>query len=369
MIPHMLHLKQMTNLHRLHRPYKQSPWLDNLSRELLTTGEIYSYIHKGVRGITTNPTIIAAAISSSTLYDEQIKRLSFEGRSTEDIYWRVVIDDIKSACDAFKGIYEESHGEDGYVSIEVSPMVARNGEATLEQARWLWQEINRPNVMIKVPATEECIPVVQTLLSEGINVNVTLIFSLRTYKLVAQAHSSSRQSNKQASSRSVASLFISRIDSEVDKRLEEIGTEEALALRGKTALSQARLGYDIFLDNFAKAAVMDSDSSAIQRLLWASTSTKNPEYDDLLYVSKLVAPLTVNTMPSDTVKKVLDHLPGEIDSISPELINEALEIIKKLQDVGINFDDVYSLLEEEGLKKFEDSFQEIITVIDSKKSN
>lgn len=359
----------MTNLHRLHRPYGQSPWLDNLSRELLTSGNLYGYIYKGIRGITTNPTIIAHAINSSTLYDEQIRRLAYEGLSTEDIYWQVVIDDIKSACDAFKEVYEESHGEDGYVSLEVSPLVARDGEATLQQARELWQRVDRPNVMIKVPATEECIPVVQTLLSEGINVNVTLIFSLRVYKHVAQAHSASHSLNRQLNSRSVASFFVSRIDSEVDKRLEAIGTEEALTLRGKTAIAQAQLAYDIFLDNFAKAAVVDSDNSAVQRLLWASTSTKNPNYDDLMYVTGLIAPLTVNTMPEETINKVLDHLPEELENTSIEMFNEALETIKRLQEVGINFDEVYQLLEDEGIKKFEDSFTEVLAALETKKAS
>lgn len=358
----------MTNLHRLHRPYGQSPWLDNLSRELLSSGEIYNYIYKGIRGITSNPTIIANAINSSTLYDEQIKRLAYEGLSTEDIYWKIIIDDIKTACDAFKTTWEESHGEDGYVSLEVSPMIARDGAATLEMARKLWKEVDRPNVMIKVPATDECIPVIETLLSEGINVNVTLIFSLRVYKKVAQAHAASHQLHKQVNSRSVASLFVSRIDSEVDKRLEAIGTPEALALRGKTAIAQAQLAYDIFLDNFAKAAVVDSDSSAIQRLLWASTSSKNPAYDDLIYITSLIAPLTVNTMPEETVNKVLDHLPEKLKNTDLEMFNDALETVKALQEVGIDFDDVYEQLEEEGLKKFEDSFTEMIAVLDAKKT-
>jgi len=357
----------MTNLHRLHRPFGQSPWLDNLSRELLTSGQLHTYIYQGVRGITSNPTIIANAISSSPLYDEQIKRLTYEGYTTEEVYWKIVIDDIKSACDAFKETWETSDGEDGYASLEVSPVIARDGEATLLLARKLWKEVDRPNVMIKVPATEECIPVVEKLLSEGINVNVTLIFSLRVYKKVAQAHSSSHQLHKQNKARSVASLFVSRIDSEVDKRLDVIGSEEALALKGKTAIAQARLAYDIFLDNFAKAAVLDSDNSAIQRLLWASTSSKNPSYDDLIYVSGLIAPLTINTMPEETINKTIDHLPENLESISLQSIEEALETVQKLQEVGIDFDEVYKLLEEEGLKKFEDSFNDLFSVLETKK--
>lgn len=358
----------MTNLHRLHRPYNQSPWLDNLSRELLSSGELHNYIYKGIRGVTSNPTIIANAINSSTLYDEQIKRLAYEGLSTEDIYWKIIIDDIKSACDAFRPVWEESQHEDGYVSLEVSPMIARDAQATLEMARHLWREVDKPNVMIKVPATEECIPVIETLLSEGININVTLIFSLRAYKKVAEAHSSSHKLHKSVDSRSVASLFISRIDSEVDKRLEAIGSEQALALRGKAAIAQGQLAYDIFLDNFAKAAVVDSDSSAIQRLLWASTSTKNPNYDDLIYVTGLIAPLTVNTMPEETVNKVLDNLPDELENTNIEMFADALETVKNLQEVGIDFDDVFKQLEEEGLKKFEDSFTEMLDVLEAKKN-
>lgn len=358
----------MTNLHRLHKPYQQSPWLDNLSRDLLASGQLHDYIAKGVRGITSNPTILAKAVETSTLYDEQIKRLAYEGKSTEEIYWTMIIDDIQSACDAFRSTWEESGHEDGYVSLEVSPMISHDQEGTLTMARDLWQRVNRPNVMIKVPATEECIPAVKTLLSEGININVTLIFSLRVYKKVAEAHAESHELHKQNEARSVASLFVSRIDSEVDKRLEAIGSDEALALRGTTALAQAHLGYDIFLDNFAKAAVVDSNGSAIQRLLWASTSTKNPAYDDLLYVSGLIAPLTVNTMPEDTVAKVLDHLPDELESISLEVIASALETVQKLEAVGINFDDVYQQLEDEGVKKFADSFTDMLKTLDDKRT-
>lgn len=359
----------MTNLYRLHKPYLQSPWLDNLSRELLANGELYNYIFKGVRGITTNPTIVANAIASSAIYDEQIKRLHYEGMSTEEIYWQVIIDDIKSACDAFSELYDKTDKEDGFVSLEVSPLVSQDIEATLVQARQLWQRVDRPNLMIKIPATEQCIPAIQILLAENINVNVTLIFSLRTYKKVAEAHSANYRTNNNSTSRSVASVFISRIDSEVDRRLESIGSPEALALRGKIGVSQAKLAYDIFLDNFSKIAVMDKDNSAIQKLLWASTSTKNPAYSDLLYVEKLIAPLTINTMTEDTLEKVIDHLPEHLTSISLDSIGEALRTIQAVQAVGVNFDEVYAQLELEGLKKFEDSYREVLATIDNKKSS
>src|SRR5690606_12574357 len=204
---------------------------------------------------------------------------------TEDIYWKIIIDDIKSATDILLPVWNESHGEDGYVSLEVSPMLAHDAEGTLQQARHLWQEVNAKNLMIKVPATDECIPVIHTLLSEGINVNITLIFSLSDYQKIAEAHASAYLLNSDHPARSVASFFISRVDNEVDKRLEAIGTPEALKLRGKAALSQAHLAYDIFLDKFSKEAVLEPTSPSVQRLLWASTSTKNPDYDDLLYVT------------------------------------------------------------------------------------
>ncbi|HRQ86996.1 MAG TPA: transaldolase family protein, partial [Candidatus Saccharibacteria bacterium] len=175
----------MTNLHRLHRPFNQSPWLDNLSRDLINSGNLHTYIHKGVRGMTSNPSILEKAITTSSLYDEQIKRLAYEGLSTEDIYWRIAFDDIKSATQAFLPLWNETDGEDGYVSLEVSPHLANDSQGTLEQARWIWNEINAPNLMVKVPATDACLPIIETLLSEGINVNVTLIFSLPDYKKVA----------------------------------------------------------------------------------------------------------------------------------------------------------------------------------------
>lgn len=357
----------MSNLHRLHRPFQQSPWLDNLSRDLIHSGQLHAYVENGIRGVTSNPTILEHAIVNSSLYDEQIKRLAYEGKSTEDIYWRIVIDDIKSATDILLPVWNESNGEDGYVSLEVSPTLAHDAEATLTQARWLWNEVNAKNLMIKVPATDECIPVIHTLLGEGINVNVTLIFSLSDYKKVAEAHASTHLLGEANPARSVASFFVSRVDSEIDKRLEAIGTPEAQALRGKAAIAQAHLAYDIFLDTFSKATVLEPTTPALQRLLWASTSTKNPEYDDLLYVSNLIAPYTVNTLPEDTIAKINDHLPEDVKSLSLVNIKDALETIQALRGVGIDFSDVERTLENEGVKKFQDSFSSLLQAIETKK--
>lgn len=357
----------MTNLHFLHKPLNQSPWLDNLSRDLINSGKLHKYVEDGIRGVTSNPTILEKAITSSSLYDEQIKRLAYEGKSTEEIYWRIIIDDIKSATQILLPVWKESDGEDGFVSLEVSPTLAHDAEATLAQARWIWEEVNAPNLMIKVPATDECIPVIHTLLSEGINVNVTLIFNLSDYKKVAEAHASTHLLSEKNPARSVASFFISRVDSEVDKRLEAIGTDKALALRGKTAIAQARLAYDIFLDAFAKSTVVAGHSSAIQRLLWASTSTKNPEYDDLLYVTSLIAPFTVNTLPEETIEKIIDHLPTDATNFTLVDIAKALETIEAVRSLGVDMNDVMATLENEGVEKFQNSFKTLLEAIESKK--
>lgn len=357
----------MSNLHRLHRPFNQSPWLDNLSRDLINSGKLHAYVEDGIRGVTSNPTILEKAILSSSLYDEQIKRLAYENKTTEEIYWKIIMDDIKSATAILLPVWEESNGEDGYVSLEVSPTLAHDAEKTLEQARWIWKEIGAKNLMVKVPATPECIPVIHTLLQEGINVNVTLIFSLQDYQQVAKAHAETHLLSDKNPARSVASFFISRIDSEVDKRLEAIGTPEALALRGKAAISQAHLAYDIFLDSFSKATVLEPTTPAIQRLLWASTSTKNPEYDDLLYVSNLIAPYTVNTLPEDTIAKIIDHLPDDVKSLTLSDIESSLQTVQALRTVGIDLNDVRTVLENEGVEKFQASFTSLMQAIESKK--
>lgn len=357
----------MSNLHKLHRPFNQSPWLDNLSRDLINSGKLHAYVENGIRGVTSNPTILENAIKSSASYDEQIKRLAFEGKSTEEIYWKIIIDDIKSAAAILQPIWEESNGEDGYVSLEVSPTLAHDAQATLEQARWIWNEVGVKNLMVKVPATDECIPVIHTLLQEGININVTLIFSLQHYQKVAKAHADTHLLGSTNTARSVASFFISRMDSEVDARLTTIGTPDALALRGKAALSQAHLAYDIFLDAFSKATVLEPTTPAIQRLLWASTSTKDPSYDDLLYVSNLVAPYTVNTLPEDTIGRIVDHLPETIKSLTLQDIQTALETTNALREVGIDFNDVSTVLATQGVEKFQASFVSLFDAIESKK--
>lgn len=356
----------MTNLDKLHTTYQQSPWLDNLSRDLVTSGKLQSYIDQGIRGLTSNPTILENAIKSSDLYDQQIRALAAEGLSGEDIFFKITIDDIRAAAKVFEPIWHDSRGEDGYVSLEVSPALAGDTDKTIAQARQLWQEVNVPNLLIKVPATPAGIPAIQQLLGEGINVNVTLIFSLQRYQQVVAAFQAAHQTKAGALTRSVASFFVSRVDTEVDKRLETIGGD-ALGLRGQAAVAQARLAYGIFLDGFAKTATLDGHSAAVQRLLWASTSTKNPDYDDLLYVSNLLAPLTVNTLPEDTIAKIIDHLPADAPSLSLGDIGAAAKTWQAIQAAGIDLDDVAQVLETEGVQKFQASFSSLLETIESKK--
>ncbi|MEO6109859.1 MAG: transaldolase [Candidatus Saccharimonadales bacterium] len=355
----------MNNLQKLHQQFNQSPWLDNLSRDLLESGKLAEYVTQGVRGLTSNPTILEHAILNSSLYDEQIKTLATSGADAETIYWRIVEDDIKAAAALLRPLYDESNGADGYVSLEVSPRLAEDHDATLAQAKRLWQEVNQPNLMIKVPATDASMPAIQELLSVGINVNVTLIFSLDHYQQVADAHLATHNTSNNTA-RSVASFFVSRVDSEVDKRLEALATQDALDLRGQAAVAQAHLAYDIFQQKFGSVADSQPDTPAVQRLLWASTSTKNPAYDDLMYVTYLVAPQTVNTLPEDTISKIIDHLPEDIQPISTEYIAHAKDTFRRLQEVGIDFNDVAITLESEGVQKFQASFATLLQAIESK---
>lgn len=358
----------MTNLQKLHTTFNQSPWLDNLSRDLIKSGKLQQYIDNGVRGITSNPTILEHAIAASDLYDDDIRTLRSQGLSTEEIYWKIIIDDIKQAAQLLRPVWDASSHEDGYVSLEVSPTLANDSQATLQQAKELWNRVNEPNLMIKVPATDTSIPVIKELLQQGINVNVTLIFSLDHYQDVAAAHLATHQLGLINNSRSVASFFVSRVDTEVDKRLEAIGNDEALALRGKTAIAQARLAYDIFLNTFARSAVIDQDGAAVQRLLWASTSTKNPNYDDLLYVTDLVAPLTINTLPEETIANINDHLPESAGNFTLLDIEKARNTFSAIDQAGVDLNDVVATLESEGIEKFKASFASLLASIEAKAS-
>ncbi len=358
----------MNRLQRLHAEHGQSPWLDNLRRGWITDGELARLVERGVRGITSNPTIFAKAITADDGYDAQFSELIAQGSSLTDAYWSLVVRDITSATDLLSGVYDDSDGDDGYVSVEVAPSLARDRQGTIEQARQLHERIDAPNVMVKIPATSEGIGAVEQMISERRSINVTLIFSLDRYVEVMEAYLAGleRAEGDLSTVASVASFFISRVDTEVDRRLDEIGTPEAAALRGTAAIANARLAYQRFNDVFSgpRWDALAARGARPQRPLWASTSTKDPSYPDTRYVDELIGPHTVNTMPDDTLEAFDDHgtVARTIDA-DPE---EAQRTSDALAEVGVDLDEVTHLLEEQGVSSFEKSFDELIEALATK---
>ena len=308
----------------------QSIWLDYIRRDMLSNGELEALIAEGVRGVTSNPSIFEKAIADSDLYDAQLRTLleSDSPHDAKSLYEALAIADIISACDALSNVYQTSDGSDGYVSLEVSPLLAADTVATIDEARRLWAAVNRPNLMIKVPATPEGIPVIEELIGDGINVNVTLIFALDAYRAVVNAYVTGLERCQHPERvASVASFFVSRVDSEVDRRLNEIGSEEALGLRGKIAIANSRLAYAIYQEEFSSDRwnALAAKGASPQRLLWASTSTKNPEYNDVMYVEELIGDNTVNTVPPATLDAFKDHGKIIADAIVSDLDRAASE--------------------------------------------
>jgi transaldolase len=342
-------------------------WLDDLSRQRLQSGSLTTMIRDDhVVGVTTNPTIFQKAISGSEIYDEQIRGLAIRDVDVNEALRAVTAHDVREACDQFRAAHDASDGVDGRVSIEVSPALAHSTEATIAEARALWWLVDRPNLFIKIPATKAGIPAIEQVLAEGISVNVTLIFSLERYAEVINAFQSGVERARLAGhdlSRlgSVASFFISRVDSEVDARLDKIGGDAAKALRGKAAVANARLAYKLFEDKFAtdEWRSLAAVGAKPQRPLWASTSTKDPAYDDTMYVVDLVVDGVVNTMPESTIRAIADH--GKItgDTVRPNYTN-AQQVLDDLAGVGIDYDDVVKVLEDEGVEKFEASWSELV---------
>jgi transaldolase len=345
-----------------------SVWLDDLSRDRIKSGNLQELIDtKSVVGVTTNPSIFQKALADSDTYNDQIAELAERDSDVDATIRTVTTDDVRNACDVLRPQWESSDGVDGRVSIEVDPRLAHDTDKTTQQAIELWKIVDRPNLFIKIPATEAGLPAITSTLAEGISVNVTLIFSVERYRAVMDAYLEGLEKAKEAGHdlskiHSVASFFVSRVDSEVDKRLEKIDTDEARALLGQAAVANARLAYAAYQEVFEGAdrfEALKSDGARAQRPLWASTGVKNEDYSDTLYVTELVAPNTVNTMPEKTLDAVADH--GEIKGDTVTGTNsEAQQVFDKLEAVGIDLDDVFVVLENEGVEKFEDSWKELL---------
>jgi len=345
-----------------------SVWLDDLSRDRLQTGNLQELIDtKSVVGVTTNPSIFQAAISAGTTYDDQVKELAERGADVDATIRTVTTDDVRNACDVLAKQYELSGGVDGRVSIEVDPRLAHDTDKTILQAVELWKIVDRPNLLIKIPATMAGLPAITAVIAEGISVNVTLIFSVERHRLVMDAYLAGLEKAKEAGHdlskiHSVASFFVSRVDTEIDKRLEKIGGDEALALRGKAGVANARLAYAAYGEVFvggSRYEALKADGARLQRPLWASTGVKNPDYSDTLYVTELVAPNTVNTMPEKTIDAVADHGVIAGDAVTGKA-EESQALFDELAAVGIDLPDVFKVLEDEGVEKFEKSWLELL---------
>jgi transaldolase len=357
----------MTRLHELYRDQGQSPWIDNITRTGIESGELAGLVEQGIRGVTSNPTIFQKAISAGDAYDEQFRGL-IKVHSVEDAYWGLVIHDITAALEVLRPVYDEEPGTDGFVSIEVSPSLASDTEATTKSARFLHEHINHPNLMVKIPATRPGLPAIQRMVAEGRNINITLIFSLDRYGDVIEAYLAGLEECEGDLScvSSVASFFVSRVDTEVDRRLDAIGTDEALALRGKAAVAQAKLAYQLFRERFAgeRWDALVARGARVQRPLWASTSTKNKAYPDLLYVDNLIGPETVNTLPDATVEAFIDH--GTVSRTVDDGVDDARWVLDRLEAVGVSMDDVGNTLEEEGVAAFVKSYDELLQALQDK---
>jgi transaldolase len=356
----------------------QSIWLDYIRRDLIVSDDLQRLIDDdGVKGMTSNPAIFEKAITGSHLYDQDIRDMALEGKGVEAIYEAISQRDVQSAADQFRTVYTETGGKDGYVSLEVNPHLAHDTEGTLEEARRLWAALDRPNVFIKVPGTSEGLPVIRQLISEGINVNVTLLFGLPRYRQVADAYiagleAHAAQSKPVGHVTSVASFFVSRIDALVDSLLEErmtqAGKEADLAkkMRGQVAISSAKLAYQCYKEIFGsdRFKPLAAQGARVQRLLWASTGTKNPDYSDVKYVEALIGPDTVNTAPLETLDAYRDH--GEPKARLEQDVERARWVVERLPELGISIDKVTQQLEDEGVEKFNLPFDKLITTLKEK---
>jgi transaldolase len=348
-----------------------SVWVDSLSREMLETGELKRLIHEdAVVGVTSNPTIFEKALSTGEWYDEQLRAELEHSDDTKRVFFALAIEDIKRACDVLRPVWDRTDGVDGFVSIEVDPDLAYEREATFDQAQELHELVDRPNVYVKIPATAPGVGAIEDSIAAGRAINVTLIFSLERHAAVAEAYVRGLERLVEAGRdpthvASVASFFVSRVDTEADRRLEELDRKD---LEGRLAIDNAKLAYEHYLDVFSgpRWEALAAAGARPQRCLWASTSTKNPAYRDVLYVEELIGPDTVNTMPFETIAAFQDH--GVVRDTLTEGVDEARELLKQLAEAGVDYDDVTDTLEREGVQKFSDSFASLLEGIDAKRA-
>jgi transaldolase len=361
-----------SNLHKL-SALRQSVWIDFLSRQLLQSGKLERMMAEdAVVGVTSNPTIFQKAISEGTAYDEQLKEILEAGEEDpKETFLKLTSRDISAACDLLSGVWRDTKGLDGYVSWEVDPNLAYDREATIAEARRLHEWIEKPNLYVKIPATEPGLGAIEEMIAAGRNINVTLIFSLDRHKQVMEAYIRGVERLVEAGGdpstvHSVASFFVSRVDTETDKRLDEIGGE-ATKLKGKLGIANAKLAYQNYLETFGSSRwqQLEAKGATKQRCLWASTSTKNPEYRDVMYVEELLGPETVNTMPEETIRAFQDH--GRVELTLTKDVDQARKLFMDLREVGIEYDDVTDTLEREGVQKFSDSFEELLEGIKAKR--
>jgi transaldolase len=351
----------------------QSVWVDSISREWLETGFLEKLIRENaVVGVTSNPTIFQKALATGEWYDEQLREVIAEETDPKETFLRLAVTDIQRACDVLRAVWDRGKGQDGYVSIEVDPALAYDRDETFEEAMRLHEWVDRPNLLVKIPGTEPGLGAIEDAIAAGRSINITLIFSLERHKQVMEAYLRGLErlvaDGKDPSPvASVASFFVSRVDTEADKRLEEIGTEEALALRGKLAVANAKLAYQNYKQVFSgpRWEPLAAKGATKQRCLWASTSTKNPAYRDVLYVEELIGPKTVNTMPLETIDAFQDH--GNVALTLEQGLDEARQVFDDLERVGVDYDDVVKTLEEEGVQKFADSIEELFEGVKAKR--
>jgi transaldolase len=349
----------------------QSVWIDSLSREWLRTGELQRMIDEdAVVGVTSNPTIFQKAMSEGGWYDDQLREVLADEDDLKEIFLRLAFDDIREACDVLRPAWDGTEGLDGYVSLEVDPTFANDTEATIDEAQRFHDTVDRPNLYVKIPATKEGLPAIEEMISRGKSINVTLIFSLERYAEVAEAYIRGLERLVESGGDpsnvvSVASFFVSRVDTEADKRLDAIGGQDHL--KGRLAIANAKLAYQRYKEIFSgpRWEALAAKGATPQRCLWASTSTKNPEYRDVMYIEELIGPETVNTMPKETIEAFQDH--GIVRLTLEEGLDEAQQLFEELAAVGVDYDDVTRVLEEEGVQKFADSFEELLDGIRAKR--